>query len=457
MKLLTIIGIGLLTIFGNISINGVDVGGLERDAALAKLHHEIPIASEVVRIAVDDVEFVYTFAELGAGYDFETAVDTALAYGREGGFLKKLARQFSLSIVGHDIEAAYSHDSEKVVQIARKIADSASVELREPSYRISGRRFEFEEGRAGRQVCVETLTAGITAVLLDRTGNIVTAEIITSQPTRALADFQAATDLIGSYTTPFDSSNAARATNLTVASGYLNNQVILPDEIFSTCRALRPRTEENGYVTAGQILNGEPDSGVGGGICQISSTLYMAALHAELPIHERRNHSLMVGYMAPATDAAIAQGHIDLKFQNNSSYPMLVESILTGNRHVVNIYGKETRPSERNVSFRGVLVEHRAQEDKIIEDDLMPQGKALIEFPGIPGGRYELHKIVTMGEASEQITVNTSNYRPLQRVVRIGNAPVPQVRERVRLQGQELAEPADPTGVEEAGESFPLR
>lgn len=447
--------VSILTIFGNISINGVDVGGLERDAALTKLHQEIPITSETIRIVAGDVEIERSFADFGAGYNFAAAVDEATAYGRNDGFFKKLARKISLSIVGHNIEAEYSHDSAKVAQIAREIADSLKVELREPSYRVNKGRFEFDEGRAGRRVCAEALAEGITALLLDKTGGTVAAHVTITPTTLTAEDFRVATELLGSFVTPFDSSNAARATNLITASNYLNNSVILPSEVFSTCKALRPRTVENGYVTAGQILNGEPDSGVGGGICQISSTLYMAALYAELPIHERRNHSLMVSYMSPATDAAIAQGHIDLKFENNSGHPMLIESILTANQHIINIYGKETRPPERHIVFKGVLVEHRVQEDKIVEDDLMPLGTALIDFPGIPGGKYELHKIVTFDGAREQITVNTSNYRPLQRIVRVGNAPVPRVRDYKRI--EERIDTPVPTTTEEAGELYPLR
>ena len=407
-------------ILGNIFINGVDVGGLSREAALERLHTEIPIGDEKICVKVDEMEFKYIFKDFGAGYDFEEALTQAQDYSRSEGFLKSLARKFSLSIKKHNIEADYAYDEEKAAQIAAKIADDAAVAAEEPGYQIQNGQFVIKQGKTGRKVDPAPLTKDIVDLLSGKSGGVINARAVKIEPERTAAQFEAATDLIGSFTTPFDPSNADRAANLAVASRYLNNQVILPGQVFSTSRALRPRTVENGYVKAGQIRNGEPDAGIGGGICQISSTLYMAALYAELPIHERRNHSLLVAYMAPATDATIAEGHIDLKFENNTDHPMLIESILTNRQHTINIYGHETRPPQRQINFETVLVEQRPQDDKVIEDPLLPPGMRRIIFDGMPGGRYELYKVITENGRAQRVKINSSNYQPIQRVVRVG-------------------------------------
>ena len=111
------------------------------------------------------------------------------------------------------------------------------------------------------------------------------------------------------------------------------------------------RNEENGYLTAGSYLNGETVETYGGGVCQVSSTLYGAALYAELEIVERHPHSMTVNYMLPSMDAAISEGSKDLKIKNNSQYPIYIEGYTVGGQLTFTIYGKETRSANRTITF----------------------------------------------------------------------------------------------------------
>ena len=355
----------------NITINGVDVGGLTREEAIDKLSVEIPVHLHEVVINIAGNQHNYAFQDFGAGYNFADAVNQAVEYSGDSGIFKKLA----LLLKGHDIKAEFSYDAEKVRQIAEEIAHDTNIAAVEPTYARENGQFIVSQGKAGREIDRATLAADIIALLDAKTGGTIIAQFSEVPPKYTTAHFEEATDLIGTFTTPFTPDPADRASNLAVASRYLNNYVILPGEIFSTCAAMKPRITANGYVAAGQITNGEPGMGIGGGICQISSTLYMAALYAEMPVHERRNHSLMVSYMAPSTDATIAEGHIDLKLENHTDHPMLIESILTGDRHTINIYSRETRPVGRNIAFEAVLIESKPLDgDKIMEDPMLPYG-----------------------------------------------------------------------------------
>jgi len=322
MRFLTVFAVFAIAsahILANIYINDIDVGGLGREAAIETLEAAVPIGGTEIIISIDDEEMVYTFADFDAGYDFANAVDEAIEYGNGGRFFSNLTQKISLKFKNHNIEAKYSFDETKAAQISQEIAEKTAITPIEPKYSKNGTQFEIKEGRIGREINSEKLADDIMVLLSDKSGGVITAETTEISTNYTTADFAAATDLIGTFSTPFDPRFSNRATNIRVASGFLNNSTILPGQIFSTSQALRPRTVENGYVSAGQIKNGEPDAGIGGGICQISSTLYMAALYAETTMHERRNHTLMVGYMQPASDATLAEGHIDLKFENNTS------------------------------------------------------------------------------------------------------------------------------------------
>jgi len=130
-----------------------------------------------------------------------------------------------------------------------------------------------------------------------------------------------------------------------------------------------------------------------------------------------------VGYMQPATDAALAEGYIDLVLQNNTGHPILIQSALEHNRHTINIYGHESRPAGRNIIFESILLETAPPvDDKIIEDPFLPAGTSQVVSEGVFGAKYELYKVITHDGKTERIRINASNYRPLQRVVKVGIA-----------------------------------
>ncbi|MDR2182941.1 MAG: VanW family protein [Clostridiales bacterium] len=404
-------------------VDGVNIGGMTRDDAADLLKSEISIADEDIIVIFADTEIALKFRDFGADYDIGAALDEATESGDDGGFFAKLCRSLSAKFKTHRIDAEFIYDADRVAQIAQKISDDASISAKEPTYAIAHDSFVISEGRIGRKIDTQALALDIAAVLQTREGGKVTAKITEIHPKYTTADFEAACDLLGSFQTPFNPHMPERTTNIAVASAFLDGQVILPGETFSTSTALRPRTTENGYVTAGQIFNGEPDAGIGGGICQISSTLYMAALHAEIAVTQRTNHSLMVGYMEPATDAALAEGYIDLVLENNTKHPILIQSIFENGRYTINIFGHESRQPGRLITFESVLLETRLPDgDKIIEDPFLPAGISQIVSEGIMGAKYELYKIVTENGATQRVKINTSNYQPLQRVVRVGSA-----------------------------------
>jgi vancomycin resistance protein YoaR len=412
-------------ILQNTFINEVNVGSLTYDAALSLLEDKISVADEQIVIICADTEHIYTFRDFHANYSIAAALEEAMKYSHDGGFFSKLRRKLSANFKAHyhHINAEFAYNADTVAQIAKKIRDDAAISVAEPTYAIEHDRFVISDGRIGLEIDTETLTAGIIDILETREGGKIAAAVTKIYPKYDTADFEAARNLIGSFHTPYNPHMPERTANLTVASTFLDGQVILPGETFSTSAALRPRTAENGYVKAGQILNGEPDAGIGGGICQISGTLYMAALYAEINVRERANHSLMVGYMKPATDAALAEGYIDLVLENNTKHPILIQSTLACGYHVINIYGHESRPAGRTIAFESVLLETRHPDgDKIIEDPFLPMGTMEIVSEGIAGAKYELYKIITENGATHRIKVNTSSYRPLQRVVRVGAA-----------------------------------
>ena len=170
-------------------------------------------------------------------------------------------------------------------------------------------------------------------------------------------------DLLGTFYTYFNEGDTGRNANLQRAAYLINDYVLQPNSIFNMTDTIGPINASNGYTIALVIRDGEFVEGMGGGVCQVSSTLYMAALFAELEIVQRRAHSRLVGYMPPAFDAVLSIPTLNLRFKNTTEYPVTIEAIvdLRNSRITVNLWGTETRPEGRTISFNSVRVATTAE------------------------------------------------------------------------------------------------
>ena len=185
----------------------------------------------------------------------------------------------------------------------------------------------------------ETVQAAIEAVKT-APDNTYVFPVTTTEPEYTSAFLQEVLykDKLGSYSTNF-SGSAARINNVRLATSRINGYELMPDEEFSYDKTILPRTYANGYQAAPVYVGNKVESGLGGGICQPSSTLYCAALYANLEIVERHNHSLKVSYMPPGLDATIAQGVLDLRIKNNTGYPIKIAADASGGVVTFSIWG----------------------------------------------------------------------------------------------------------------------
>lgn len=143
--------------------------------------------------------------------------------------------------------------------------------------------------------------------------------------------------LSGSCTTSYTTSGKNRSNNIAVAASRLNNIVIMPGQTVSVSDTILPRTRANGYLEAGVYLNGVHTTGLGGGVCQVSSTVYNAVMNAGLTVTERKQHSMPVSYLPLGLDAAIAAGSKDLKFRNDYTTPVVLQAVTSNKKLTVNV------------------------------------------------------------------------------------------------------------------------
>lgn len=202
-------------------------------------------------------------------------------------------------------------------------------------------------------------------------------------------------DVLASYSSDFSTSTAARASNVALTAKRVDGYILMPGDVFSYDETVGRRTVANGYKEAGVYIGNKVESGIGGGICQTSSTLYCAALYANLEIVQRASHSLPVAYVPAGMDATIAEGYIDLKIKNNTEYPIKIQAVTSGRQLTCKFLGvKEPDVKVEIVNTRTATFE---PETEISENPALPIGYKKIINEGKQGYSIASKRIVKSG------------------------------------------------------------
>lgn len=227
-------------------------------------------------------------------------------------------------------------------------------------------------------------------------------------------------DTLSTYTSKYDVSNRNRSTNLEIAASKLNNVILLPGETFSYNQTVGERTISNGFKEASIYTSRGVEYGLGGGICQVSSTLYNAVLEANLDIVERKNHRYAVTYVPNGRDATVAYGSIDFKFKNSRTYP--IKLIASAKNGVVSISVKGIKEEvEYNVTVTTKKLQTTPFETKYIDDNTLAKGTEVVKQYGYYGYKYETYKVLSLNGAVVSTTLlSTDTYTPLTKIVRVG-------------------------------------
>ena len=224
-------------------------------------------------------------------------------------------------------------------------------------------------------------------------------------------------DELSTFFTQYDEENKDRTTNLNIAAAKIDGTIIMPGEEFSYNKIVGARSIEAGYKEAKIYQNGQIIDGLGGGICQISSTLYNAAVCANLDITERFNHQFITSYVKPGRDATVAYGSKDLKFKNNRSYPIRVDAYVSNGMATVNIYGIKEK-NEKQVSIDVETLSTIPYETKYIKDSSFPSGEEKLKQKGADGLIVNSYKITKEnGNIVSKELLYKDTYKPLERII----------------------------------------
>ena len=223
--------------------------------------------------------------------------------------------------------------------------------------------------------------------------------------------------LLGTFSTTYSMANSNRVTNLELAAEKINGTIILPDEIFSYNKVVGQRTIAAGYKEAAVYSGGRVVDGIGGGICQISSTLYNAAIYANLEITERSNHMFLTSYVEAGRDATVSWGSVDFCFRNTRKYPIKIISTVKNGVVTCQIYGmKEEKEYE-------IVIENKVEETipytiTYVKDYNKEEKEEEIKQYGSNGAKSITYKITKYnGAVISKEVLSEDSYSPLERII----------------------------------------
>ncbi|MCU9810135.1 VanW family protein [Paraclostridium sp. AKS46] len=223
--------------------------------------------------------------------------------------------------------------------------------------------------------------------------------------------------LLGQYETKFNSKNQNRVSNIKLAINKINNVLIDYNEEFSFNNIIGKRSTEQGFKSAPIIVNGEMQLGMGGGICQVSSTVYNAALYSGLEIVQARNHSIPSGYIEKGRDATVSYGNIDLIFKNNYKSPILIKNEVRDNKIITTIYGNEN--DKKIVDIRTDILGIIKPKTIEKESKALYEGETRIESKGRNGYKVKTYRVYKNedGSSINEELINESYYPPKNKVL----------------------------------------
>jgi vancomycin resistance protein YoaR len=285
---------------------------------------------------------------------------------------------------------------------------------------IAGRNIRVTPSRIGRVLDRKAAASAILSAALRPTHRIASLVMKNTQPRRTTEQAKAMgiTGLVGSYETSF-SGTANRIHNVQLVAKLIDNKFIAPGAVFSFNRTTGERNTEKGFLTAPVIVNGELIDGLGGGICQVSTTVFNAAFEAGLEIRERTNHALYISHYPLGRDATVSWPSPDLKFRNDTDHWLLLRTFSSYNTLLVALYG--TPQHRKVVSEAAPLHISGAPPVKKILDPSLAVGTKVVDDPGEPSSSTNVHRRVYNADGKLlHKDAWYSTYRSSPKIVRVG-------------------------------------
>ncbi len=411
-----------------VHIDGINVGGLTKDEAYEVVsEEEDKLKDKKVTITYENHKDTVALSEFGYSYsDVSKACKAAYDIGKKGSMWQRYKAIKAGAGHGENITIEKAISEESFQEYVDKHADEFVKVAKNASLTRENGQFVITDEQNGMEVPVKDNAEALNKQLndsWDKEDFEYELTVNVAEPEYKREDMEKVKDVLGTYTTTFATSTFNRITNIKNACSKINGTLLYPGDEFSTMDLIAPLSADNGYLTAGSYSSGEVIETYGGGVCQVSTTLYNSVLLSELEVTERNNHQMVVSYVKAAMDAAVSDsGGQDFKFVNSLENPVYIEGYVEGYSITFTIYGVETRAENRRIEYVSETIQTiQPGKDIVTKDKNMEEGKENVTQSAHVGCRAKLWKNVYVDDVLESTTeVNSSYYAPSARRVTVG-------------------------------------
>ena len=322
----------------NITIENISVGKLTKEEAVNMLKKTYPLDN--FNINYNNESWTIKPEDIELNFHIEERVDEALNYTRSKSIWNNIKRKGKLNInKPYNIKIKATYNEVKLSKQLEKIYEKVNVEAVDATFYVepSG-EIKRSESKEGRDVDISKLKDDIYNMINKKKIKDINLPVLTLYPKTSTKQVKSINSILGQFSTSFNDSTS-RGSNIHVAGESTSDVLLMPGETFSYNKKTGARNWVNGYQSAPIIVGGKVVNGEGGGVCQVSTTIYNAALLSGLTIDEVHNHSLPSRYAPRGRDATVSYGYTDLKFTNPYTHPVYIKNIVGNGAITSKIYG----------------------------------------------------------------------------------------------------------------------
>jgi vancomycin resistance protein YoaR len=436
-------------VYPGVSVMGEDLSGMTLPEVKNLLETKIleAVKTNALTVVVKDKEFTLSLGDLDVALDTQSMSEYVVSLGKSLEETEKLQRIYTKTL--EEVEVPYTYSEEKLIAYVKSIASEINVNAKNATIKKSGDGFTVTEHQTGMVLEEEKLIASLKEVLPKlEPGAKLEASLVIDEPKVTSDALKMIDGRLSTFTTNYSTSAAGRKHNVGFAASLINGTVLMPGETFSYNAEIGPVTLRAGFKNAGVIIGDKIEDGVGGGLCQVSSTLYQAALHSNMGIEQRRNHSMAVAYLKPGMDAVVYGPYLDLKFKNNYPNPVYIQAYGDNNNLSVSIYGHQADLGGYSYKVFSETTSVLQPTIKKVEDNTLFVGEEVVEKKPVTGYTSKTYRqTIKDGKVVKTEVISQDSYKKVDGVIRVGTKAKPAAPEAPAPESPAPEAPTDPAAA----------
>lgn len=333
----------------NIFIEGIDVSNLTKEEAINYVNENVILGElqlnyngETNVISPDEIDLKYNTIEV---------VDEAYHYTKTDSYFENVKRFFDLNKNSKNLEIKSLYNENKLSEKIQNISDSINVDMKNAKVYISDSgNISVSSATIGKELDIASTKESIYDAIKNKDYKSIDLKVNIKEPKISTEAVKSVNTLLAEFSTKFSTKDSNRVTNVVLSAKATSDVLLMPGEEFSYNNLTGKRTTSNGYKDAPVIINGKLEQDVGGGVCQVSSTLFNSVLYSGLDVTSRRNHSLKSSYVSIGRDAMVSDGGSDFRFKNPYSHPVYIKNTVSNGVITSKIYGNTS--DKKNISIK---------------------------------------------------------------------------------------------------------